>query len=72
MSSEMEECLLHTRYRWLLAAFGFIGTIAGEDLWLPRSVTDIWLEESSTVAPGVNGLLAKSMVWEVVVGSANP
>lgn len=65
----MEECLLHTRYRWLLAAFGFMGTIAGEDLWLPRSVTHIWLE-SSTVAPGVNGLLAKSMVWEVV-GSAN-
>lgn len=44
-------------------------TIADKDLWMPRSYTDSRCE-LSTVAPGVNVLLAKCMLWEGV-GSAN-
>ena len=56
-------------YQWLAATFGFMDTIADEDLWMPGSVTHIWLELSA-MAPGVNVLLAKPMLWEGR-GSAN-
>ena len=66
MSSRM--CGAHI-YRWLAATFGFMDTIADEGLWMPGSVTHIWLELSA-VAPEVNVLLAKPMLWEGG-GSAN-